>query len=858
MLQDQANLTPMIRQYLDIKKDYQDSILFFRMGDFYEMFFEDALKASPILEIALTSRNKGEGNAIPLCGVPHHSATSYVARLIQAGLKVAICEQVEDPQSAKGIVKREVVRVITPGVVLEAESLDAKTNNYLASLSIHQDQVGLSLVDISTGEMQVGFYANRESFLSEFNRKEPREILCSEKDAQHPFILNLKNHFPAAIFYTYDFSSPAPSILEGFSARFQDAWKNLGLEKISSLAEHASLRLLSYLHKTLKNEAGHLHQVHWVEEGTHLLLDAATIRNLELIKNRQDGNSWGTLLQVLDKTKTPMGGRLLKKWILYPLMSLPLIKIRQQAQEELIENTLLKAKLREILAQVVDLERQNARVATGIAHARDLFAIGRTLALFPQVREFLQKLNSPFFKNLLESWQDLTALSEKILKTLREELPLSIREGNLLQRGVLAELDELHDILHDGKSVLAKMETEERAATGIHNLKLRYNRVFGYYLEVPQSKAANVPAHYLRKQTLVNAERFITPELKRYEEKVLGAEEKIRHLEYELFIQLRTEVSKFSHEISQMAHLIAKLDVIISLAEVAEENNYICPEFKNGEEYLLEESRHPVLEKLFPENRFVPNDISLNTQDSRLLLITGPNMAGKSTVLRQVAVLALMAHMGAFVPAKRAVLGLMDRIFTRIGASDNLSKNQSTFWVEMEETATILNSATQKSLVILDEIGRGTSTYDGLSIAWAVAEHLHDQIQAKTLFATHYHELTQLESEKNGVRNFHVAVKEWEGQILFLYRLLEGGVSRSYGIQVASLAGIPPSVTARAKTILKDLQEKGSSPSFSLSNQIPLFESGNERVLEEIRHLPLDSMTPIAAIQFLYDLQKKI
>jgi len=857
-MQDQANLTPMIRQYLDIKKDYQDSILFFRMGDFYEMFFEDALKAAPVLEIALTSRNKGEGNAVPLCGVPHHSATSYIARLIQAGLKVAICEQVEDPQTAKGIVKREVVRVITPGVVLEAESLDAKSNNYLASLSIHQDQIGLSLVDISTGEMEVGFYPSAESFLAEFNRKEPREILCAESDAKHPLILNLKNHFPAALFYIYDFSSSASGILEGFSERFRHSWKNLGLEKISPLAERAALRLLAYLHQTLKNEANHLHQVHWVEEGSHLLLDAATIRNLELVRNRQDGSTWGTLLQVLDKTKTPMGGRLLKKWILYPLVSEPLIKVRQRAQAELIENTLLKSKLRETLSQIVDLERQNARVATGIAHARDVLAIGKTLELFPKLREFLQKLSSPFFKELLNSWQDLDSLCRKIVGTLREELPLSIREGGLIQRGVLAELDELQDILHDGKSVLAKMEEEEKSKTGIHNLKLRYNRVFGYYLEVPQSKAANVPAHYLRKQTLVNAERFITPELKTYEEKVLGAEEKIRHLEYELFTQLRTEVSKYSHEISQMAQIIAKLDVIVSFAEVAEESNYICPEFRAGEEYVLEESRHPVLEKLFPENRFVPNDIYLNTEDSRLLLITGPNMAGKSTVLRQVAVLALMAHMGAYVPAKKASLGLIDRIFTRIGASDNLSKNQSTFWVEMEETATILNSATRKSLVILDEIGRGTSTYDGLSIAWAVAEHLHDEIQAKTLFATHYHELTQLESEKKGVRNFHVAVKEWEGQILFLYRLLEGGVSRSYGIQVASLAGIPASVTQRAKMILKDLQEKGSSPNLNLTNQLPLFENKNEGVLEEIRHLPLDSMTPIAAIQFLYDLQKKI
>jgi DNA mismatch repair protein MutS len=905
-----SNLTPMIRQYLEIKKNYQDSILFFRMGDFYEMFFEDALKASPILEIALTSRNKGNENAIPFCGVPHHSASSYIARLIQAGHKVAICEQMEDPQTAKGIVKREVIRVITPGLVLESESLDAKVNNYLASLSIHHENYALGFVDISTGEMAIGIFHEMGSLLSELNRREPRQILVSSKDRDHPLFSKIRQQFPQCFVEVFDLSpSPQPSPVEGegakeksppsspspragegwgegeyrgllstFSERFQKSWEIASLKNTFPLAERAALRLLGYIHETLKTEVGHLNTLRWTTEGAHLVLDAATVRNLELVRNLHDGRTWGTLLDVLDKTKTSMGARRLKNWILYPLASEAEIKIRQQAIGELIERAEVLIKIREHLAQIADLERQNGRIATGIANARDLSSVGHSLEQLPFLRMELEKLNSPFVKNLFQGWNDLQFLTSKILSTLKEELPLSIREGGLIRDGVIPELDELRSILHDGKSVLARMEEEERKKTGITSLKVRYNRVFGYYIEIPHTRRDLVPSHYQRKQTLVNAERYITPELKSYEEKVLGAEERIRHLEFEYFSNLRTEVAREASEISQIAQRVADLDVMGSLSRVAQENNYCCPEFTGGEELIIEEGRHPVLEKLFPASRFVPNDASLNTMDCRLILLTGPNMAGKSTILRQTAIIALMAHIGSYVPAKKVRLGLIDRIFTRIGASDNLAKNQSTFWVEMEETANILKSATQKSLVILDEIGRGTSTYDGLSIAWAVTEHFHDQVKAKTLFATHYHELIQLAEVKGGIKNFHIAVKEWNDQILFLYQMVPGGISQSYGIQVASLAGIPDSVIRRSREILNELQEKNPpSPSRGegeilspspwtgegrgegdSNKQLPLFTSSEAMILQQIKDLPLDQLTPLEALQRLYEFKKKI
>ncbi|MFO1519034.1 MAG: DNA mismatch repair protein MutS [bacterium] len=615
---------------------------------------------------------------------------------------------------------------------------------------------------------------------------------------------------------------------------------------------------------TPKTDVHHLSEIHWIAEGNHLILDAATIRNLELVRNLQDGGTWGTLLYILDRTKTAMGARRLKSWILYPLASEQEIKIRQQAIAELHEQPEVFAKLRELLALIVDLERQNGRIATGIANARDLLALGRSLEQLPYLRGQLQGLKGSFFKNLLDGWEDLKNVAKKIVETIRDEAPLVLKEGGLLRDGVLPELDELRAIQRDGQSTLARMEEEEKRKTGISSLKVRYNRVFGYYLEIPHSKRDAVPAHYVRKQTLVNAERYITPELKTYEDKVLGAEEKIRHLEYEHFIQLRTEVSFQAALLSRMARKISDLDALASLALVAQENNYTCPEFTDGRELKIEEGRHPVLEKLFPSNRFVPNDVNLSEDACRLILLTGPNMAGKSTILRQVALIALMAHVGSFVPAKKVSLGLVDRIFTRIGASDNLSKNQSTFWVEMEETANILRSATAKSLVVLDEIGRGTSTYDGLSVAWAVAEYLHDTVKAKGLFATHYHELTALSETRTAIQNFNIAVKEWKGEILFLYRMVPGGTSRSYGVQVAALAGLPPSVTERARAVLAELQKKGKNPPLTetpLLNdncQMSLFQGPEKEVLGRLKDAELNTLTPIQALQLLYDLQEKI
>ncbi len=860
MSQNPANLTPMIRQYLEIKKNHQDAILFFRMGDFYEMFFEDALKASPLLEIALTSRNRGEENEIPFCGVPHHSSSSYIARLIQAGHKVAICEQMEDPQTAKGIVKREVVRVITPGLVLESESLQAKGNNYLASVAFHQNEQTLAWMDISTGEMQVAFFHDLEDFFSELHRREPLEILCSPMEESHPLLVRLKREFFKSLVQTLDIRTSAEELLGVFSTRFQDSWKKASLAHLSPLLERTSLRLLSYVHESLKTDLHHLHEVHWMEAGKTLILDAATIRNLELVRNLQEGQVWGTLFFVLDKTQTAMGARRLKNWILYPLASEVEIRFRQQGIAELTQNSEILSRIRTHLSSVLDLERLNSRVATSIAHARDLICLGTSLALLPALHQELEKLSSGFFQNKLQVWNDLESLSGQILKTLKEDAPPALKEGGLIREGILPELDELRDILQDGKTTLLRMEEEERQKTGISSLKVRYNRVFGYYIEVSHTRRDLVPAHYIRKQTLANAERYITPELKSYEDKVLGAEEKIRHLEYDYFLQLRSEIAGQSHEISRMAKIISELDALCSLAWVALENNYSCPVFVAGKEFKIEEGRHPVLEKLFPSNRFVPNDLEMNDEDCRQILITGPNMAGKSTVLRQVALIALMAHMGSYVPAKKVSLTLMDRIFTRIGASDNLSKNQSTFWVEMEETAHILKSATSKSLIVLDEIGRGTSTYDGVSVAWSVAEYLHDQIRAKTLFATHYHELTVLADLKTGIKNFNIAVKEWNGEILFLYRLIPGATNQSYGIQVAALAGLPSSVTRRAMEVLNELQQKGHVPAGSAhpSSQISLFPQAPHPVIQEIQKLNLENYTPLQALELLYDFQKKI
>ncbi len=862
MPQNLPNLTPMIRQYLDIKKNYQDAILFFRMGDFYEMFFEDATTASGILEIALTSRNKGEENSIPFCGVPHHSATAYIARLIQSGHKVAICEQVEDPATAKGIVKREVVRVITPGLVLETESLNAKTHNYLASLSLHHDAVALAYIDISTGEMGLSVFHDEAALFSELDRREAREFLISSKDQSHPLILKIRRHYPGALHQTYESDENKEEILSAFSETFRQAWNKLALSQLAPLAERAALRLLDYVHSTLKSNVHHLSEIHWSTESSFLVLDAATVRNLELVRNLQDGRVWGTLLDVLDKTKTSMGARKLKLWVLYPLENEAQIRARQQAIAQLLENFQVTRQISQLLSGIADLERLNSRVSTGVANARELFLLGNSLKQIPALKDCLEKLVSPFFQSLRENWNDLSSLSMSVLNTLKDELPLSIKEGGLIQDGVHEELDELRTVLLDGKSMLLRMEEEEKKRTGISTLKVRYNRVFGYYIEVPQSKSDKVPTDFIRKQTLVNAERFITPELKSYEEKVLGAEERIRQIEFEIFSNLRAQVAEYSSEILKMARKISDLDALLSLAIVAQENNYVCPEFVGGNVLNIEEGRHPVLEKLFPSSRFVPNDTHLSEEECRIMILTGPNMAGKSTLLRQVALIALMAHMGSYVPAKSVKISPLDRIFTRIGASDNLSKNQSTFWVEMEETANILKSASKNSLVVLDEIGRGTSTYDGLSIAWAIAEYLHDEVKAKTIFATHYHELIELAEKKQALRNFSVAVKEWNGEILFLYKIVAGGISQSYGIQVASLAGIHPQVIMRAREILSELQNKhlqGSLPTlFQASEQIPLFSSQNEDHLEFIRDLDVNGMTPLEALQVLYDLQKKL
>jgi len=866
-----AKATPMIKQYLSIKEKYAGAILFYRMGDFYEMFFEDAEIASRILEITLTSRNKKDEFPIPMCGIPYRAVKGYISRLIDHGHKVAICDQIEDPAVSKGLVKRDVVRVITPGMIVDDEFLDAKSDNYVLSVASGNDTVGLSYLDISTGSFRVLESRDLQAVVDEAMRVSPREVLFPESSKTDPLVMQI---IDAMSEKSITFLEDRAFEHKRCRQRLIDQFKTFSLEGFG--CEHfkagvqAAGALIFYVRETQKQKIEHLGGIESYSLTHYLIVDDISCRNLEILQNIRTGSKQGTLLGIIDRTVTAMGGRLLHRWLRYPLLDVDEIRSRHEAVGEIKANIQIRRSIRESLKSVYDLERLGSKISMGHSNARDLIALKRSINSLPEIWSRLQQLSSGLFR-YDDNLDHLYALADLIEKAIREDAPPTINEGGLIKTGYNPALDELIAISRDGKGWLATLEAREKGATGINTLKVRYNKVFGYYIEVPKSRSEAVPPHYVRKQTLVNAERYITDELKSFESKVLGAEEQRAELEYELFNQIRQEVITQNADIQRVAHFLARLDCLLNLAEIADQNDYRRPEMTTEGHIVIEDGRHPVVEKMITAERFVPNSIQVDNNENQILVITGPNMAGKSTILRQVALTVLMAQMGSFVPAARATIGVTDKIFTRVGALDNLTQGQSTFMVEMQETANILHSATRQSLVIMDEIGRGTSTFDGLSIAWAVAEYLHDLkgYGVKTLFATHYHELTELAHKKPRVKNYNIAVKEWNDEIIFLRKLVKGGTNRSYGIQVARLAGIPDQVIRRAKKILYHIEtsENGIAASPVLASgedaasnaqvQLNLFRKPEHLVMEKLQKLDLSKMTPLEALNCLNELQEK-
>lgn len=861
----------MLQQYLSIKDKYKDAILFYRMGDFYEMFFEDAQVASRALEIALTSRNKNDSVPVPMCGVPHKAAQTYIARLIEKGHRVAICDQVEDPAMSKGLVKREVVRVVTPGMIIENEMLDAKSNNFLLALAIDRECIGISYLDISTGAFRVTETYHTDRILEEFQRIAPSEILLPAELKNNGVMAQVENSVdPKSINWMgaegFDIQRGKQRLIEQFQTLTLEGF---GCHEMTAGLAAAGA-LLQYVGETQKQSVQHLHGIEIYNLENHLVIDHLSCRNLELEINIRNGSKKGTLIHILDKTSTAMGGRRLRQWLRYPLLSAAHIGQRLDAVEEALDHGQLRRQIVACLDQVYDLERLNSKICMGHANARDLVTLKKSLFAIPNIWQIIDAFRSELLRDrpALESPMDL---AQTIEAAIRNDAPPTIAEGGMIKTGYHAELDELIKLSRDGKGYLANLEVREKEATGINALKVRFNKVFGYYIEIPKTQTKRVPDHYIRKQTLVNAERYITDELKQYETKVLGAQDRRCTLELELFNQVRDKVRHASVEIQALADYISRLDCLMALAEVADQNDYCRPEINTQGVIEIQDGRHPVVEKMITGERFVPNNLRMDNDANQILIITGPNMAGKSTVLRQVALLTIMAQMGAFVPATKANMAVTDRIFTRVGALDNLSSGQSTFMVEMEETANILNNATADSLIVMDEIGRGTSTYDGLSIAWAVVEYLHDirRVGVKTLFATHYHELIELAESKPRIQNFNIAVKEWNDKIIFLRKLIAGGTNRSYGIQVARLAGIPDKVIQRSKAILERIENHApdgthvaeifSADSGENNNpvQLNLFRSAENEVVEKLMRIDINHITPMEAMALLQQLQEK-
>jgi DNA mismatch repair protein MutS len=867
------DLSPAMQQYVEVKERHPDCIIFFRMGDFYEMFFEDAVTASRVLSITLTSRNKNREDAIPLCGFPFHAASGYIAKLIENGFKVAVCEQMEDPKLARGVVKREVVRVITPGLVLDTENLDAKENNYLAALTVRNGLLALAFVDISTGEFRVTETADREYFLVQTAGLPIREILVAEDLRDEDLIRSVAGEGENCLINRlspdrFDPAAAAALLRDHFP---DEKLSGMALESHPATAAAAGA-VLAYMMETQKDRLGHINELTWYESGVHLLLDEVAKRNLELFATIAEGKKSGSLFHVLDETVTSLGGRRLRWWLNHPLRDPLRIGERLDAVSELREGHLLRESLRAILKSVYDLERLGSRIAVGLANGRDLAALRTSLHVLPLLRDAVLGCEAPLLRAIRDGIDEMPDLRELIEGAIVDDPPLTIREGGIIREGYDPELDRLISVMRDGRKWIAALEEKERQKTGIHSLKVGFNSVFGYYIEVTKANARLVPAEYIRKQTLVNAERYINEELKGYEETVLHAEEKRQAREYGLFVEIRGRIAAEIRRIQRTAARIADLDAVASLSEVAELYNYCRPAVDGEDAIEITDGRHPVVERLAGRTGFVPNDVLLDLEKNRFLIITGPNMAGKSTCIRQVALIVLMAQMGSFVPAARARIGVVDRIFTRIGAADSLARGQSTFMVEMTEVADILRHATKRSLIILDEVGRGTSTFDGLSIAWATAEYIHDApaLGARTLFATHYHELTELAVTKEGVRNFNIAVREWGEKIIFLRKIMEGGTNRSYGIQVARLAGVPAEVIVRAREILRNLEggeldasgmpklARGRRTDRKNANQLSLFAGETDAILEEIRGLDPLRLTPLDALHHLSDWKKRL
>ena len=877
-----AEYSPMMQHYLQTKEEYPDCILFYRLGDFYEMFFEDAKIVSRELELTLTGKSCGQEERAPMCGVPFHAYESYMNRLVAKGYKVAICEQMEDPKQAKGMVRREVIRVVTPGTNINEQPLDEGKNNYIMCIVSLSDQFGVATADVTTGDFFVTEVDSKRRLLDEIYKFSPTEVVCNEALFMSGLdIDDLKNRVGIVLYslehWYFDDSLCENTLKEHFRV---NSLEGLGLADLEC-GMIASGSLLKYLYETQKNSLEQISAIHPYTTGKFMVLDSSTRRNLELVETLREKAKRGSLLWVLDKTKTAMGARMLRSFVEQPLIEKEEIEGRLDAIEELMQRAIDREELREYLNPVYDLERLLTRITYQSANPRDLTAFKSSIGMIPHIRGILLELQSKEIQGICEDMDTLEDLYTLIDAAIEEEPPITVREGGIIKDGYHEEIDRLREAKSQGKNWLAELEAKEREKTGIKNLKIKFNKVFGYYLEVTNSFKDLVPDYYTRKQTLTNAERYITPELKEMEDMILGAEDKLVQLEYELFRELREQIAKNVVRIQKTAKALAKIDVFASLALISEQNHYCRPSLNQNGRIDIKNGRHPVVEKMINNDMFIANDTYLDNQKNRISVITGPNMAGKSTYMRQTALIVLMAQIGCFVPAETADIGIVDRIFTRVGASDDLASGQSTFMVEMTEVANILRNATGNSLLILDEIGRGTSTFDGLSIAWAVVEHISNPklLGAKTLFATHYHELTELEGKLDNVNNYCIAVKEKGDDIVFLRKIVKGGADKSYGIQVAKLAGVPDSVIERAKEIAEELgrhdivdfteilsNKKNSATKKKKEHldevdltQMSLFDAVNDNdIIEELKEIDVGNLTPIEALNKLYELQNKI
>lgn len=867
-----------MEQYFEIKKNYQDCILFYRLGDFYEMFYDDALTASRELEITLTGKNCGQEERAPMCGVPYHACEVYLNKLVEKGYKIAICEQVEDPKATKGIVKREVIRIVTPGTNLSSQILEESRNNYLMGIFLFEQSYGMALVDISTGEFKATQMDDTGKLLDEIYKFAPAEIICNKEVFKSALPLDfLHDKLGTAISHVEDKYFNEEACKQSIKEHFQsDTLKGLGLQEYE-LGAVAAGALLQYLYETQKNSLSHLITVEPYSVSEYMILDNSTRRNLELCETLREKQKKGSLLWVLDKTKTAMGARLLRKYMEQPLISKEAINARLNAVDALLEQMFVREEIREYLRPIYDMERLMTKVMFRTANPRDLISFKTSLQYLPYIKELLQDFSDEILHTLSQTLDPLVDLYELVENSILDEPPISIREGGIIKEGFQDEIDKLKRAKTDGKQWLADLEAREKEKTGIKNLRIRYNKIFGYYLEVTNSYQNLVPDYYIRRQTLANAERYTTEELNKLASTILGAEDRLCAMEYETFVLVRDTIADEIERVQTTAHAIAQLDVLISFSVVAEQNQYVRPQLNQNGILQIKDGRHPVVEKMIDHDMFVENDTYLDTKEHRISIITGPNMAGKSTYMRQTALIVLMAQIGSFVPAKEADIGIVDRIFTRVGASDDLASGQSTFMVEMSEVANILRNATKDSLLILDEIGRGTSTFDGLSIAWAVVEYISNLklLGAKALFATHYHELTELEGKLSGVNNYCIAVKEQGDDIIFLRKIVKGGADKSYGIQVAQLAGIPEIVIQRAKEIVTDLSdhdittkvkeievpsklEQYQSEPVQMSLFPEDYREEEQLVLEQLRAIDLSHMTPLDAMNLLFTLQGKL